>query len=482
MKSSAGTEALVALEDEAPDSLFARLPDSDVAVWPQLRWPLATSSAEVEWDAQAVPGSVSLVSSALRFPGTQLPRATSALRIPHDRDVLFITSGTTFTRTDNGIRNWLTDGFAEVLGDRGITLQDRPLSRGSSTPATATATYSFDGALHRAHARGLLTPLSGRDRVAASSAIRDIYRHFDFPVDESRRLTKERQVIQRLRRAPYLKREMERVLDRVRPKVVVMQGAAYGSRASAIALMKERGIAVVEPQHGWIGPSHGAYNFGRAMATPELSQYLPDHLLTFGTFWSEQIRFPAPTTPIGKPELWDAARGVRAKNGGPQVLVVSSVHRPEEATRRVLAIRDALPADWCVIFRPHPSERTTIRDRYPDLVCADRVTFDQNLNVYDSLTDSSAVIGVASTVLYEALALGRKVIVLSSPIADQYLPPGLFGEPIASTKSIQAAMERIQDQSIDASPHPQALIDSFWTPEPVENFKRFITPLLTIVD
>jgi hypothetical protein len=275
-----------------------------------------------------------------------------------------------------------------------------------------------------------------------------------------------------------MQREMERVLDRVKPKIVVMQGAAYGSRAGAVALMKERGIVVVEPQHGWIGPSHGAYNFGRSMATPELFKHMPDYLLTFGEFWSNQVRFPSPAIAIGKPELWDAAQRLRTAGPGRQVLVVSSVQRPLETARLVLSILDALPRNWRVVLRPHPSERATVRDRYPTLTQVDRVTFDQNINAYDSLSESKVVIGVASTVLFEALALGCQVIVVSSPVTDLYLPEGMFGKPVASVDCAAAVMAHIHNEVATPRAQPKYRIEEFWKPNPVENFKQFIAPLL----
>src|SRR5690606_22245415 len=115
-------------------------------------------------------------------------------------------------------------------------------------------------------------------------------------------------------------------------------------------------IPIAEPQHGWVGESHAAYNFGKAFFGSELEQYLPDYLLTFGEFWSEGLRTPSLQVPIGKPYLEMMAKTHPATTRD-QILVTSSIYKTEDLVRLALAIRDGTPRDITVAVRPHPRER-----------------------------------------------------------------------------------------------------------------------------
>src|SRR5690606_30011352 len=138
-------------------------------------------------------------------------------------------------------------------------------------------------------------------------------------------------------------------------------------------------------------------------------------VLTFGSFWSDGIRHPAEIVVVGKPHLEEQAILTPAPEERPRtVLVVSSVADVESTTEFVLALVAGLPEGWGVKFRPHPSERADYRERYQQLAKAN-VAFDLEPDVYVSMAGARAVVGVASTVLFEAVAMGCDVYVRRSP-------------------------------------------------------------------
>jgi hypothetical protein len=252
-----------------------------------------------------------------------------------------------------------------------------------------------------------------------------------------------------------------------------MEDASYGGRAALVALMKARGILVAEPQHGWIGPTHGAYNFGAAMRVPELFATLPDELLTFGDYWSEGIRHPARSVAIGKPHLEAMSEfAVDWEERPRSVLLVSSVTDPEETNDFGLALRSALPTTWTVIFRPHPSERVDVESRYGRMLSHSGIKLDENSDVYESLSTIRGVVGVASTVLFEALAMGCHVFVRDSPYAEYYVGD-VFGPTIHGAPDIaRVARVLLEDNAGPAA----GIADAMWKPRATENFNLWARP------
>lgn len=466
MLTSRGTEALVALETAAPDVLFETLPGSAVQIWPQVRMMFAKATAEVELNSIAVPTVVSRGKVALRLLKAYLPERIS--RRTGQTDYCYLVSGVTTRITPHGSENWLVGDFASATAENSVIMQARELSNEPSLRPVFRNTISFDRLKARAEVDTRVAPLSVDAVAAVRSLVREASQRLEFPVTPEQVNSIEKSAVYQLSQAKHLDARMLRLLDRLQPRIVFMEDASYGSRANLIAMMKDRNITVVEPQHGWIGSSHGAYNFGAAMSKPELKRTLPDVLMTFGEFWSSHIRHPATVVAIGKPHLEAMAREAPPFDSRKQeVLVVSSVADPSEMAAFTLAVRDALPPGWRVRFRPHPSERASLRERYPTLDGADGVGFDENSDVYESLKTARGVVGVASTVLYEALAMGCHVFVKDSPFAAYYLDEG-FGELVGDRDSI-SRMANVLANSASPS-RQQDSIEAIWKPNSVANF------------
>lgn len=481
MKRTLGTTALMRLEDLAPDALFETLPNSDLHVWPLLRWLVARSMAELELGVMAVAAPFSLTTAAIRAARQLPPHRFKSRAIRGQADLVFVVSGNTLGQREDGRHNWLVDDFAEDFEQSAIVLQDGSLDAfvSRSQKPLFPRTFSFADSTVRIEAAARLSRPAPRDISHVRDVVREVYRHLEFDVPEARIRATEQQLLFRTHRAQYSVKHFQRVLDKLKPRAVFMQGAAYGDRAPYIRLLKSRGIHVAEHQHGWIGASHGAYNYGAAAARPELAQYLPDTLLTFGDYWSESVDFPGTTVAIGKPHLEAQARNLPALGSRPRtVMVVSSVADRVELSTLTLRLRDMLPGDWALSFRPHPSERAQVRNLYPMLDHQARVSFDLGSDVYESLRRSRGVVGLASTVMFEALAFGCPVAVKDSALADFYGDESFFGECISDDASLQRAVDRlISGDEMTSRQRAAATRESVWKPDAVANFRRFVETL-----
>ena len=221
-------------------------------------------------------------------------------------------------------------------------------------------------------------------------------------------------------------RMWKKILNRLKPKVLVIEDASYGSMSNLVRIAKLQGLVVVEPQHGWIGPSHGSYNYGTHIYN-EHSDYLPDYILTYGKYWAEGIRHPGSMIPIGKPVLNRLGLSCNKVQSHKTLLLTSSgsdINRFVELAINVSRELDKFAVN--VKLRLHPSERDRFKDQVISKLYGSSVELDSNFDVYASLLTSNWVAGFSSTVLFEAIALGVKPIALESPLSDYYSDPSFM--------------------------------------------------------
>jgi hypothetical protein len=465
-----GVQSLMALENAGPDILFEHAPGSPIPLWPQVRYSIAMALEHLDIDLEPVAGAAS---------GNKWVRLVSALapssgdvRMPgHQREVAFLVGGSTVVGTPKGVRNWLVGDFVDTMPDRSVILQWMPLPAQPEHPAFRP-TLGLDPLLTRAAVRARLSPLSSQAETAVRRIVTELVRRVDARLTDDHAATIAQVAIAQERLRPHVERSFGRVMDRVQPRLVLMEDAAYGWWASLIALMKARGVRVIEPQHGWIGPSHAAYNYGEAARRPELLATIPDELLTFGDFWSHSVRFPGLVTAIGKANIEETTASALPMEQRPlEVLVVSSTSDPAGLSDLTVALAGALPSAWTVRFRPHPAERATMAAIYPNLLSREGIVIDLNSDVTDSLRAARAVVGVSSTVLYEAVAMGCRVFAIASPMAPYYVGD-LFGELIEGAPGVQRIAREVTSAT-DARVAAASPADEIWRPGARENFARW---------
>lgn len=254
----------------------------------------------------------------------------------------------------------------------------------------------------------------------------------------------------------------------MRPSLVFYDNGSYTYNGESLGLMKDAGAYVVEPQHGWIGPSHAAYNFGRVFEDPSLRRALPDELLTFGEYWSESIRHPGRVTAIGKPHLERQAASAETTRPK-QILVVSSRTDPARTDAFVVDLHHAVGADWAIAFRPHPGERAESARRYPRLSSTPGITIDTEPDVYESLKRTAVVIGEASTVLFEARAFGCEVIPRESAFAETVIGDA-FGPRVTEVEETATRLQTlVGGQEMAAVSDPR-----IWAPDAVGTYTRWL--------
>ena len=228
-----------------------------------------------------------------------------------------------------------------------------------------------------------------------------------------------------------------------RPDYVIMGVQCYGHEG-LVAAAHECGAYVVERQHGLINRSHFGYHFPGRPVVPNR----PDLLLIFGPGWSETAEFPCNTAlkAFGFAPVNEARRRVASGDilRSRKISVLSC--DPFHSDLMVSAIDLILQhfTDVTIVVRPHPSD---CFDYVARLAAHDRVIFSSSLNpVHELLASSEFLVTGPSTVAFEGLALGCKVICFA-PQYEPFFKPLFAQTParmVSCVTSIPAAMPYLE--------------------------------------
>jgi len=101
--------------------------------------------------------------------------------------------------------------------------------------------------------------------------------------------------------------------------------------------------------------------------------------------------------------------------------VISQPTVAEQILQTAVELDKRLPDNYRIVYKLHPMDRLRGSDRQL-LDRARRISVASNCDIYDLLAACDIVVGGYSTVLFEAIAFGRPVIALDTPMARRYLP------------------------------------------------------------
>ncbi|WP_306591085.1 hypothetical protein [Geothrix sp. 21YS21S-4] len=217
----------------------------------------------------------------------------------------------------------------------------------------------------------------------------------------------------------------KRILERAQPRLLCLDNACYGRRAYILRIAREMGIQTGEFQHGLISPAHPAYNYPKEVTESHpYTVYLPQTILTFGSYWSDCIRVPVEKVPVGFSYLQEEA----AKSAlSPQldVLVISDGVNPQTYIDLISALAEQDPS-LRICFKMHPGEMPFAERRYARLMGIPQVRLAGPEPIYGLIGAARYVVGCFSTALYEALAFGKRPFVLDNELSRQHIHGDIF--------------------------------------------------------
>jgi hypothetical protein len=347
-------------------------------------------------------------------------------------------------------------------------------------PDAGEITRYVDLALVRAHAEFRARELRGagltpRDRSEVHSLVESLRRALGSAPEPAA-------VFRRVRTAVLtalgLTPQLTRLLDAVRPKLIVVVVGYRLVNQLLTQVARSRGIVVAELQHGTLGAGHAGYNFasGRRPTT------FPDYLLLFGDLWrtaAPGLPLPAERTPaIGYGWLdlhRTAAHAHTERSTIRRVLFLSQRGVGRELAKLAAALSQLLPAhEFELVFRLHPSEGIGWEQAYPELTSSGvRVERAAERALYASQDAAQVQVGVYSTALLEGLAFGLETFLVELPGHEQLamLSAAGLARTVANAEALAVALR--------ATPTARSSIDNtggeaLWARGAAANFARFV--------
>ena len=207
-----------------------------------------------------------------------------------------------------------------------------------------------------------------------------------------------------------------RIFRSLSPKVLVVSSGYNPFFKMAVLVANSLGITTVEAQHGHINKCHIAYNTLDKSQCACLS--VPKYLFVFGENYKNSGRFYQSLDhiiPVGN-YCAEYATGkiCRDKRVVYDIIFVSATNS-NAVKKYAIALAKSRP-DLKIKYRFHPEER--VDKAYIAELQAHKIDIEypNQCSIYVTLAETNIVVTYNSTVTFEALALGKTVIVISDDL------------------------------------------------------------------
>jgi hypothetical protein len=418
---------LLTIEDD-PDLLRYRFSFDDILMWPYIRHRFLLS-AQIPSLKFAIPPQKLRLLPRIVFPYIYHSIAHNPYSGAKTQDIIFFSSGVVNIRNSvsSCYENRLYDHFAGEYPEQTMLIEDsdqfqyhRPRNYRSVKYHDLIDIISWFVCNS--------TPTPSRDQQTIHAFVAYLQKAFTYPLPPGTWDMLRAKLHTAAKRLAFLHQAYAFLFKRLCPKVLFIEGGCYGMRSHIIKWAKELGIATAEVQHGLISKNHIDYNYSPAIIKNGYRSYLPDYFLVNGKYWANTVSLPADMVIIGNPYITETVRAMQSpenKHPHSSVLFISGGYQPNVVCNLVLGFYQHSGPTFTCRLRPHPMERSVADTRYRSLL--DRGIALENGNLYHAMSQADYIVALeASTVLFEALAIGKKVFVLNRPEVSYYLDEPVF--------------------------------------------------------
>lgn len=265
----------------------------------------------------------------------------------------------------------------------------------------------------------------------------------------------------------------EKLFRKTTPKMILMYPHYDDQMYAAIAAAKRMGIYAVELQHGEV-VGHGAFLYEDQN---EAGKILPDYFLTYGQWWNDQIQLPncMQAVAVGNPYLDYQVKKYPYKAGSKRITVFSNTISGHDMVELIASCYDEIVSlGYQVVFKLHPREVASWRTEYPFLLQHPDIEVVENGSIYKLIADSSVVLGVRTTVFYEALVYENVVIALDPRGDMRYLLDNGLACPVKGREDLLNILK--DEHSTDG--RKKAASSYLWMPNGGANTTAFIRKLI----
>lgn len=210
------------------------------------------------------------------------------------------------------------------------------------------------------------------------------------------------------------KKIINKIFDKTNPKVLLLQEYYSPVHMSFIKVAKQRGIKVIELQHGAMGRYHIAYNYYTKININEF----PDYIFTFGDYWSHASKFPinnSNITSTGFPyyEKLKKKYSKKEPNDKKNILFISDDSIGYKLSKLAASLNKIIDkSKYSIIYKLHPLEAKNWETNYPWLCESNIKVIDEpTVSIYGLFSISEIQVGVASTAIFEGLGYRLKTYI-----------------------------------------------------------------------
>jgi hypothetical protein len=307
-------------------------------------------------------------------------------------------------RIDLEVRMWL--GRYDVLVYRAPRLvrEGRRVDTGldqviAACPGRKLVINTFPHRYDRGYARaGQVAP-----RPAPLDALeRRLSGEFGIPVDLDELVRK------RLADFEIGRRRYARVLARVQPRLVLLN--QNGIEKALFRATREAGIPCLEAQHGLINAAHPGYAYPASVHSAGRAMF-PNVMFAFSQYWIDGCHYPARHRIAIGNDAFHPIRMPPTPLGG-AVLVISALKYHETLIRWLRETAPHAPARR-FLYKLHPAQASSLVGIQAELADLPNVTVHgTDVTVQSLLGKSSEVLLIQSTVAYEAVQAGRRLLII----------------------------------------------------------------------
>jgi len=236
---------------------------------------------------------------------------------------------------------------------------------------------------------------------------------YDISIDDDKAIKEIKNIILVYR---FSKKYYEKILNKIKPKIII-EVCSYGfSRFLFNELAKKRGIEIVELQHGTMGKYHISYNFYKKL---ELDTF-PEYIYLFGEYWKNNTRFPLEKEnlivtgfPYFESRLKELTINNRKRNKKENILFISQGTVGKELSRLAINLNNLIDhKKYNIIYKLHPGEYDRWKNEYPRLKESNiEVIANNKKNIYYYFSKCNFQVGVYSTAIFEGLGFNLKTFI-----------------------------------------------------------------------
>ena len=214
-----------------------------------------------------------------------------------------------------------------------------------------------------------------------------------------------------------VRKDYRKILDKIEPKLILEYYSPTRTKQVINTIAHEKGIKIIDLQHGMFGRNEPLMS--NYYKKEKLVNY-PDYLFVFGDYWRTKSRYCLQRENIisvGYPYF--ERHKIKYMNEKStffrdKIIFYSQGKIGHELSRVASSLAVLLlekKSEIKIIYKTHPFERNKWKNEYKWLNKINIIVKDDNSSIYEYFSSALCVVGVYTTALYEALAMGIPIFV-----------------------------------------------------------------------